>query len=261
MRTFRDRITVSLNQLTEALGPFVEKHLKTIYKDKWERTARESFRKDRSLPATQGETLEWDAQSVLTVMWDQWNSIFRHHLGHTERSLVSELREFRNRWAHQSKFNFDDTYRVLDSVHRLLVAIGSEKAEQIANSKRELLREEFSREMRELEFHSKLKQRKIKNIVTYFLCCLALISALFTSFGSSPVIWLLSFFVVCLFAFFIYDSLLEQTVIFGPHECLQCGKIIYVEPCPYCQKENHPKENISLNAEQDVSETETVAVG
>jgi hypothetical protein len=33
-------------------------------------------------------------------MWDQWNVVFRKTLGNAERSLVSELRDARNRWAH-----------------------------------------------------------------------------------------------------------------------------------------------------------------
>jgi hypothetical protein len=35
-------------------------------------------------------------------MWDNWNDVFRNVLGHAERSLVSELRDWRNKWAHQN---------------------------------------------------------------------------------------------------------------------------------------------------------------
>jgi hypothetical protein len=41
---------------------------------------------------------------VLKVMWDQWDSVFRKPLGRAERTLVAELRDVRNRWAHQESF-------------------------------------------------------------------------------------------------------------------------------------------------------------
>jgi hypothetical protein len=107
------RIAGALDLLTRGLAPFVEQRLKKVYGDAWRRNATGSFRDDRS--RGDANTVDWDAHSVLTVMWDQWNAVFRTELGHTERSLVSELREFRNRWAHQAEFDFDDTYRVLDS--------------------------------------------------------------------------------------------------------------------------------------------------
>ncbi len=51
-------------------------------------------------------------------MWDQWNETFRRTLGFAERSLVSELREHRNRWAHQEPFDTRDTLRALDTIDR-----------------------------------------------------------------------------------------------------------------------------------------------
>ena len=53
-------------------------------------------------------------------MWESWNDVFRLTLGPAERSLVSELRDHRNRWAHQEAFSSDDAYRALDSAGRLL---------------------------------------------------------------------------------------------------------------------------------------------
>ena len=77
-----------------------------------------------------------------------WNSVFRKVLGQDERTLVSELRTARNRWAHQEAFSTDDAYRVLDSVQRLLTAVSAEEADELDEQKQELLRiryDEYSR--------------------------------------------------------------------------------------------------------------------
>ena len=81
-------------------------------------------------------------------MWDQWNQVFRDNPGFSERSLVSELREVRNKWAHQETFSTDDTYRALDSAARLLTAISAPQADEIEKMKMELLRLRFDEQVR-----------------------------------------------------------------------------------------------------------------
>src|SRR5262249_17680261 len=58
-------------------------------------------------------------------------------------SLVQELRDARNRWAHQNPFSSDDAYRVLDSAGRLLTAVSATQADEIEKMKTELLRVRF----------------------------------------------------------------------------------------------------------------------
>ena len=70
----------------------------------------------------------WTRAALLRVMWEWWNEIYRNTLGPAERSLVSELRDVRNRWAHQAPFSTDDTYRALDSTSRLLTSVSSPQA-------------------------------------------------------------------------------------------------------------------------------------
>ena len=55
------------------------------------------------------------------------------------RSRVEELRDCRNKWAHQEQFSFDDAYRVLDTSARLLAAVSALEA-AVEASKEELLR-------------------------------------------------------------------------------------------------------------------------
>jgi len=61
---------------------------------------------------------------------------------------VSELRECRNKWAHQEAFSSDDTYRVLDSAGRLLTAVSAPQADEIEKMKMELLRLRFDEQVR-----------------------------------------------------------------------------------------------------------------
>ena len=81
-------------------------------------------------------------------MWEAWNEVFRNTLGHAERSLVSELREHRNKWAHQETFSGDDAYRALDSAGRLLTAVSAPQSDEIEKIKTELLRLRFDEQMR-----------------------------------------------------------------------------------------------------------------
>jgi hypothetical protein len=61
---------------------------------------------------------------------------------------VSELRDYRNRWAHQQSFSADDAYRAVDSVGRLLAAVSAPEADGIEKIKTELLRVRFDEQMR-----------------------------------------------------------------------------------------------------------------
>jgi predicted AAA+ superfamily ATPase len=81
-------------------------------------------------------------------MWEQWNNIFRNTLGRSERSLVSELRDTRNEWAHKTTFSTDDAYRALDSMTRFLSAISAPEAAMVEKQKQELLRLRFEDQAR-----------------------------------------------------------------------------------------------------------------
>ena len=89
-----------------------------------------------------------DVAALLRVMWESWNEVYRDTLGYAERSLVSELRDIRNRWAHQETFSSDDAYRALDSTHRLLLAVSAPEAGKIEGMKMELLRVRFEEQAR-----------------------------------------------------------------------------------------------------------------
>ena len=132
--TNHERVGKGLDLLKEGLYPFVERELQAQYGRYWITKATESWPHDLTWPEDQEAPL-LDVALILRLMWDQWNEVFRQTLGHAERSLVSELREVRNRWAHQEPFSTDDAYRALDSAARLLVAISAPQAGEVDKMK------------------------------------------------------------------------------------------------------------------------------
>ena len=94
-----ERVGKALELFKAGLSPFVEREFKSAYSDKSQSQAASFVGDDRLLinkPVT-----EWDAAALLKLMWESWNSVFRKTLGPAERSLLSELRDHRNKWAHQ----------------------------------------------------------------------------------------------------------------------------------------------------------------
>ncbi len=81
-----------------------------------------------------------DPAFQLKVIADSWDQVFRHELARSDRNLVYELRDVRNRLAHNHPFTIDDTYRALDSLERLLAVIGAAEAPEVGRSKDELMR-------------------------------------------------------------------------------------------------------------------------
>jgi hypothetical protein len=145
--TNHERVGKALDLLNAGLRPFVERELKATYKDRWTETARPSFPNWQQAGKNAAE-LNWDTQALLSVMWDLWNDCFRKILGPSDRSLVSELRDVRNKWAHQKTFSTDDAYRAVDSISRLLTAVAAPEVEQSDQMKAEILRVKFDEQVR-----------------------------------------------------------------------------------------------------------------
>jgi predicted AAA+ superfamily ATPase len=144
--TNHERVGKAMDLLKQGLAPFVERELKSSYKDKALAEATRFIGEDRLL--SKKAIGEWDAAALLKLMWEAWNDVFRRTLGPAERSLVNELRDLRNKWAHQQTFTGDDAYRALDSAGRLLTAVSAPQADEIEKTKMELLRLRFDEQVR-----------------------------------------------------------------------------------------------------------------
>jgi hypothetical protein len=232
-------VTHALDALAAGLAPYIERELRTSYGERWESASRESFRSGRGRTGDDEAALQWDAHAALTVMWDQWNSVFRHRLAQPERSLVSELREFRNRWAHQAEFDFDDTYRILDSAERLLRAVDSPRAAEVARARQSLFRAEFDRQARAAYNRSRASRKVWQDVLTYLACAAAIIVAIVQGYGWTA--WFMISVVVGVFGVIVWQRLATPPVFFGAHECIDCGKIIYTDHCPYCEPPARPR--------------------
>ncbi len=146
--TNHERVGKALELLTSGLKPFVERELKSTYQQGWFEETRKTMAASQLQFLGNADTPQWDAQSLLLTLWNQWNEVFRKTLGQAERTLVSELREVRNRWAHQRPFSTDDAYRALDSIARLLTAVSAPEASEVDKLKLELLRVRFDEQVR-----------------------------------------------------------------------------------------------------------------
>ena len=146
--TNHERVGKALDLLKDGLQPFVEREMKAQHAQLWLEQVQGAVADTQTHLFTGKGEPQWDAASLLSVMWNQWNVVFRKTLGQSERTLVSELRDFRNRWAHQKPFTGDDAYRALDSTSRLLSAVSAPQSEEVEKIKMELLRVRFDEQVR-----------------------------------------------------------------------------------------------------------------
>ncbi|WP_419945895.1 Swt1 family HEPN domain-containing protein [Candidatus Poriferisodalis sp.] len=148
--TNHDRVDLALKALHRGLLPFVAREYINHHRSRTPLMLEQAL--NRRITDPKRPLDDVDIASLLRIMWDSWHDIFRKTLGQSERTLVSELRDVRNRWAHETKqnrFSGDDTYRALDSAQRLLTAVGSaDEAEALEKLKNDLLRLRFDEQRR-----------------------------------------------------------------------------------------------------------------
>src|SRR5271166_816924 len=100
-----ERVGKALDLPKDGLQPFVEREMKAQHAQLWLDQVRDSVGETQTrLFSSKGEP-QWDCASLLAVMSNQWNLVFKKTLGQAELTFVIELREVRNRWAHQKPFS------------------------------------------------------------------------------------------------------------------------------------------------------------
>ena len=214
----KDPVSRSLDALATGLRPYVAVRVEAVLRN----------------PDLAADVDAWDAQGLLLFIWERWNDLFRSELSFVERCLVSELRDFRNRWAHQDQLCEKDIYRILDGIERLLHAVNSPEQHEVADLRRESLNRLWSEEI-----GGSPRSRMVRALWPYLQCAasaIAIDTALVT-FISSPWCWILSVLVfVAMMRISWLQSLREANQSPGPRECSHCGRIIYSVDCPYCNR-------------------------
>jgi predicted AAA+ superfamily ATPase len=142
-----ERVGKAMESLRAGLAPVVEREVHaavgagTVRMDAIRRFAEDPMLSKKPIE-------KWDVAGLLKLMWETWNDVFAKTLGRAERSLVSELRDWRNKWAHQEAFSSDDADRALDSMNRLLTSVSAPEADDVAKMKLELRRLVFDEQVR-----------------------------------------------------------------------------------------------------------------
>lgn len=119
----RDRISKAFDLLSEGLQDVVDEVMtKAFGSSQWPTMwADEDARRRGSAPKI---LAKHDVQVQLRAITERGYE-FRDVLSRAQQSFASELRETRNQWAHNAPFSSDDTDRALDTIVRLLQAVGS----------------------------------------------------------------------------------------------------------------------------------------
>ncbi|MGH2707927.1 MAG: Swt1 family HEPN domain-containing protein, partial [Actinomycetota bacterium] len=145
--TNHERVGKALGLLSQGLSPFVARECRAKYGEGWLRAI---TRMDAQTAPSGKKVSPTDAQFLLKVISDEWQSVFRKVLGWSEHAYVTELRTVRNRWAHQEPFSTDDAHRALDSIHRMLLAVSAaEEAVEVEKMRQDLLRSRFAEQARQ----------------------------------------------------------------------------------------------------------------
>ncbi|MDB4650128.1 DUF499 domain-containing protein [Pirellulaceae bacterium] len=141
----RNLVGDSLDIFVDGMMPFAIQEMKNRHKDDWEKKLREIIRENPSTKSkADKENIPWDAALVITIIIKEWQYLFSKKLGAGERAMIHELSDIRNRWAHQERFSTDDTMRGLDTIHRLLQAVGAgDQAADVDKIKSVVMRTRF----------------------------------------------------------------------------------------------------------------------
>ena len=141
-KSTRQYVFEGMEIMPGALIPFVEKRLESALTGQWQVEAAQRISGLR--PDSHGN-LAWDQASLLNAMDRFWTDAFKTVLGRAERSIVNELVAVRNKLSHNETFSYDDAERALDSMRRLMEAIGAGSAsEQLGTMRNTILRTKFT---------------------------------------------------------------------------------------------------------------------
>ena len=141
-----ERVGRALNLLRDGLSPACDDTWRGFYGDDWLRRVNSQLHRPDKNPSSR------DVAFLFKGIKATWDEVLGQGFPPAVRSLVFEISDIRNRWAHpdeKSSFTSDDVMRALDSMERLLDAFGnSDQRGQIRRLRRDLIRQVFEEESR-----------------------------------------------------------------------------------------------------------------
>ena len=139
--TNRDRIDRGMGYLASGLGPFVNSRMAAAFPEGADWVKILAARN----PSRYGTGYQYslsDPRFLLRVVTEEWR-LFKDQLSRVEQGFATELRDAGNRWAHGDPFSDEDTYRTLDTIERLLAAVGAaERASRVRHLRLDVQRQE-----------------------------------------------------------------------------------------------------------------------
>ena len=119
----RERVGKAFDLLSEGLRDEVDEVMTRVYDTAdWPEAWARADAQRRGGP--QRTLTKHDVQVQLRAITEEGYH-FKDVLSRAQQGFASELRETRNHWAHNEPFSSDDTSRALDTIERLLQAVGS----------------------------------------------------------------------------------------------------------------------------------------
>ena len=119
----RERVGKAFDLLSEGLRDEVDEVMTRVYDTAdWPEAWAKADAQRRGGP--QRTLTKHDVQVQLRAITEEGYH-FKDVLSRAQQGFASELRETRNHWAHNEPFSSDDTSRALDTIERLLQAVGS----------------------------------------------------------------------------------------------------------------------------------------
>lgn len=144
--TNQERVGKAMDLLRDGLRPFAEREIKAKHGERWPVEVKAALA-GRQVGQGKNDPLQ-DVAALLVVIDKLWGAVFGNTLGRSDRNLVLELIDVRNRWAHQEPFSGDDADRALDSMTRLLNAVSAPQADEVGKMKQELRRLIYDEQVR-----------------------------------------------------------------------------------------------------------------
>src|SRR3954452_7026022 len=135
--SYRAQVAVAFEVLADGLAPFVDGQMHAAYPDDdWILMAATRLGKRRA-----GGVSLSDPHFQLEVINRWWGPAFSPPLPASARTTITDLRTYRNYWAHPDEdhpFDLDLAQAVMHSAEELLRAVGSPEAERMAELAQQL---------------------------------------------------------------------------------------------------------------------------